>query len=52
MWAATSSMTDEDVKRWGRWNSDAYKLYIHVQEVTMARATKEASVNAPNFELH
>ena len=32
---AAAGVPDEDIKRFGRWTSDAYKLYIMVSDISI-----------------
>jgi hypothetical protein len=43
---------DETVKRFGRWTSDAYKLYIHIESTAMEEWAKGAVDYTPVFELN
>ena len=44
--------SDADCRRFGRWTSDAYLLYIHVESEAMDGWVKKAAVNMPHFELN
>jgi len=50
MWSML--MSDEDVMRWGRWSSMAYKLYVHVHDDVMKQACIAAAKLAPKYELN
>ena len=43
---------DEHVKRFGRWNSDAFKLYIHLESTAMDEWAEDAGHLIPRFELN
>jgi len=43
---------DETVKRFGRWTSDAYKLYIHIESTAKEEWAKGAVDYTPVFELN
>jgi hypothetical protein len=45
-------LSDDQVKRFGRWESDAYKLYIHLDDELLERWMKEAAKSMPRFELN
>lgn len=45
-------MPDEDVKRMGKWNSDAYKLYIHCDDNLTKKWAREAATKKYYFELN
>jgi hypothetical protein len=47
-----AKVPDEDIKRFGRWNSDAYKLYIHVECTAMDQWAVVANHLVPRFELN
>ena len=49
---STPLCSDEDVKRFGRWTSDAYKLYIHVHRDLFENMTSVATTVIPRFELN
>ena len=52
VWAATGLVSDEELMRWGRWNSSAYKLYVFAHSDMMANAMKNAGKGVPKFELN
>ena len=52
VWAATGLVSDEELMRWGRWNSSAYKLYVFAHSDMMANAMKTAGKGVPKFELN
>ena len=45
-------MSDEDVQRWGRWESDAFKRYIHIHDAAMEPALARAAKLMPRYELN
>ena len=45
-------LSDEQVKRFGRWESDVYKIYIHLEDGLLERWMKEAAKTIPLFELN
>ena len=45
-------VSDEDVKRFGRWTSDAYKLYIHVHNELFQDVASGVANGMPYFELN
>ena len=46
------TMDDATVARFGRWESDAYKLYIHIESDAMQAWAKQATGLCPRFELN
>ena len=50
LYRACATSDDESVKRFGRWTSDAYKLYIHVESSMIERWAAEAAALRPIFE--
>ena len=47
-----AGVPDDDIKRFGRWESDAFKCYIHVETTSMDPFMKKACTIAPRFELN
>ena len=47
-----AGMPDEDVARFGRWTSNAYKLYIHIENSALAAWGEKAAQMRPRFELN
>lgn len=45
-------MPDSEVKKFGRWESDAYKLYIHLENAALEVWLKQAAKAMPRFELN
>ena len=45
-------MSDSDIRRFGRWKSDAYKLYITQDEGLMATWGSKITKAFPQFELN
>ena len=48
----SAGMPDEDVKRMGKWNSSAYKLYIHCGDELTKKWTKAFANKKIRFELN
>ena len=51
LWSA-AGMSDERVMQWGRWNSMAYKLYVHLHDEVMREAVHKAAKCVPRYELN
>ena len=49
---AAAGIPNEDIQRFGRWNSDAYKLYVMSNADLMSSKLAAAAGVVPNFELH
>ena len=47
-----AGVPDEDIKRWGRWTSDAYKLYVHVVMDSVAAWSEKIAAVRPVYELN
>ena len=47
-----AGMPDADVARFGRWTSNAYKLYIHIESSALAEWSERAAQQMPRFELN
>ena len=47
-----AGVPDEDVKRFGRWNSDAYKLYINITVTALDQWAGVLAHTLPRFELN
>jgi hypothetical protein len=47
-----AGVPDEDIKRWGRWTSDAYKLYVHVVMDSMDGWGAKIAAAKPVYELN
>ena len=47
-----AKVPDEDIKRFGRWNSDAFKLYIHIECTALDQWAEAANRLTPRFELN
>ena len=47
---AYAGVPDEEIKRWGRWTSDAYKLYIHIAVDTMDKWKEAIAAARPVYE--
>ena len=45
-------MPDTEVKKIGRWESDAYKLYVHLENAALEVWLKQAAKAMPRFELN
>jgi hypothetical protein len=50
--AATGLASDEDIKRWGRWTSNAYKLYVHLENSRYKAWAEAVARIKPVFELN
>ena len=50
--AATGLASDEDIKRWGRWTSNAYKLYVHLENSRYKEWAEAVARIRPIFELN
>ena len=50
--AATGLASDEDIKRWGRWTSNAYRLYVHLESQKYKKWAEAVARIKPIFELH
>ena len=50
--AATGLASDEDIKRWGRWTSNAYKLYVHLENTRYKEWAEAVARIKPVFELN
>ena len=47
-----AGVPDEDIKRWGRWTSDCYKLYVHVAMDNLDSWSKKIAEARPVYELN
>ena len=47
---AYAGVPDPEIKRWGRWTSDAYKLYIHIAVDTMEKWKSAIAAARPVYE--
>lgn len=47
-----AGVPDEDIKRWGRWTSDAYKLYVHVAMDNLDGWGEKIASVRPIYELN
>ena len=47
-----AGIPDEDIKRWGRWTSDAYKLYVHVVMDSVQGWSARVAAAKPAYELN
>lgn len=47
-----AGMADEDIARFGRWTSNAYKLYIHIESSALSEWGERAVHIQPRFELN
>lgn len=49
---AACGISDEEIKRWGRWESDAFKLYIHSVDGQLSGRMAQKAGILPIFELN
>ena len=52
LWAATGLVSDEDIKRWGRWTSNADKLCVHLENARYKEWAEAVALTKPVFELN
>ena len=47
-----SGVPEGEIKRFGRWTSDAYKLYLILDSTTMDKYAEKVARVQPRFELN